>query len=196
MRKLKRIVVIAALSGLTGCSTTYDAYNVSMPSSQSGALVYLSDGIDISFSIQRDGGLGTYPGTVMEHYENIAGISFVLMNKTDKTLTIDWNKVSFKDTAGFDGNAVMHKGVKYNECASFKAPSVVPPKGRLMDVITPCYAVEFASSQYGSTWVTDMLPAPRNRPETEFGLFMPIRVGDAEEHIKVSFKATKTTKKW
>lgn len=50
---------------------------------------------------------------------------FVLLNKTNLPLTIDWDKIVYVDTNGEAGN-VIHSGVKYNERNQGQLKTIVP----------------------------------------------------------------------
>jgi hypothetical protein len=133
----------------------------------------------------------------LSQYDNYSGIAFSLVNKTDQTMTIDWDRVSYIDLGGNSGNAVMHKGIKYTNCAGEKAPSVVPPHGRMHDVITPCCDVEFREGVYEMglhikpKWVVKMLPNPEEHPNVHFGVYMPLEVGGKILNYTFLFSGTK-----
>jgi len=148
------------------------------------------DKITISFSIIGEfgtygSGFGTKQTTVYK------GIDFVLTNKTDKTINLDWNKVSFIIN-NMSGNTVMHKGIKYNDCNSPKAPSVVMAKSHFSDTIIPCFGVEWVNlGKYGASWKVSMLPPPQTTPQVDFGVFLPLQFEGGETiNYKFIFKAS------
>ena len=50
---------------------------------------------------------------------------FILLNKTNYPLTIDWDKIICVDTEGEIGN-VIHNGTKYNERNSGQLKKIIP----------------------------------------------------------------------
>jgi hypothetical protein len=148
------------------------------------ATMAISDTLaDFQFKVEEE----YYKGTEgFEQYDQYKGITFVIQNKTDSVLTVDWNKISFKDYRGSSGNAVMHTNMKYNDCSTSKPASVVPPKGKLEDIIIPCYGVEFISGTY-PRWNLSFLPSPRATPKTEFGVYMPLQFGTLSKNYEFNF---------
>jgi hypothetical protein len=131
-------------------------------------------------------------------YTSYHGIGFSIVNKTNLPLTIDWNRVSYIDTNGNSGNCVMHTGLKYNECSNEKAPSVIPPHGRMSDVITPCRYLKFLDGNCGNgiylepRWVVDgMLPNPEYYSTVTFGVFMPLKIGEKTYNYTFMFSGTR-----
>lgn len=83
-------------------------------------------------------------------------IIFSLENKTEFPIQIAWTEAAFVDPKG-ESQPVMHSGVKYTDCTSPKAPSVLVAKGHLSDEIVPCNYVHFGYS----SWVEgSYLPNP------------------------------------
>lgn len=81
-------------------------------------------------------------------------VLFELENRSEYPVQISWTEAAFVDPKG-QSQPVMHTGVKYTDCTSPKAPSVLVAKGRLTDVIVPCNYVKMGYS----SWVElDFLP--------------------------------------
>ena len=184
MKKSLKIFLLFLVACLVGCAPQI-GYRFTMTKPSADSRLFYSDGyIDVRFVLSET----WYKGVEgMKQYDNFDGVAFVLTNKTNEVMTIDWNKISFKDYTGSSGNAVMHKGIKYNECSSIKNPTTIPPKGQLSDIIIPCYAVDFT----GSAWKVHMLPSPRKMPTAEFGIYMQIKVGETVHNYEFEFRATK-----
>ncbi len=182
MKIFNKIFVAAIVISIFGCAPQIGYRFSLMKPMQDQGMVYSDEKIDIRFAMSET----WYKGVEgMKQYDNYDGISFLLKNKTNEVITIDWNKVSFKDYTGSSGNAVMHKGIKYIDCSSIKNPTVVPPKGQLNDIITPCYAVALTASR----WQIHMLSSPRKMPTADFGFFIPIRIGEIEHNYVFEFRA-------
>ncbi|MDY6791132.1 MAG: hypothetical protein SWH54_07680 [Thermodesulfobacteriota bacterium] len=190
------LIIFCFMSFLAACAPQLGGYNFSMVPQASNpnkhtfdasSMTYSDDKISIKFSESKT----WYMGVVgMSQYDNYDGISFSLQNKTNDVLTIDWNKMSFTDFFGRSGNAVMHQGVKYNECNGFKVPTSIPPKGLISDIIIPCYGLKFISA-VSPRWEAHMLPNPAKIPNVKFGIFMPIQIGNQFHNYQFSFKGSK-----
>lgn len=61
---------------------------------------------------------------------------FILLNKTNYPLTIDWDKIICVDTEGEIGN-VIHNGTKYNERNSGQLKTIIPKMAKLNDFLVP-----------------------------------------------------------
>jgi hypothetical protein len=83
-------------------------------------------------------------------------IGFVLKNKTDNPISIDWNQVSYIDIAG-SSHKVMHEGVKYVTRSEPQSPSLIPPTANLKDIVFPIDYVSYSSSRYSSGWKEEAL---------------------------------------
>ena len=148
----------------------------------SSIMTYSDSLIEFTFNLVGQAGNG-YDGPSYIY----SGISFILINKTDSIVTLDWNKISFIDGNGSSGNSVMHTGIKYNECSSSKPSTTIPPRGKLTDDITPCYGLHFFSSQYGSYWHASALPLAGDNTNIKFGVFIPIAIGTILKNYTFSF---------
>ncbi len=80
------------------------------------------------------------------------GVEFDLSNKTEFPIRIPWNDAAF---VGVDGRSqpVMHLGMKYTDCNSQKAPSVIVSRGSVTDAAFPCSNIHFSSGD----WITESL---------------------------------------
>jgi hypothetical protein len=155
------------------------AKTISSPTGQdknSVKMLYADSMANFEFRI-IGGPLGGYPGDNMG--TNYRGISIVISNNTDSIITIDWNRVTFIDPNGTSGNSVMHNNIKYTDCSSNKSPSIISPKGRLVDDIVPCYGVRFNSGGDFSLagWEVKMIPDASEIKNVTFGLYLPIQFG-------------------
>ena len=183
---IRKLSVIALLT-LAACAPK--AYNFSLstpPPKEPATLLFEDEKIKVEFKMSETSELGVDGIT---QYRNYEGIGFTLINKTDQMLTVDWNKVSFKDRTGSYGNTVMHKGVKYTDCSGEKPPSTVPPKGKLTDVITPCYGVKLVQDGLKLDWKVGMLPSPSSSPSVEFGVLIPVVFGADSVNYDFTFAA-------
>ena len=72
---------------------------------------------------------------------------FVLLNKTNSPLTIDWDKIIFVDTEGEAGN-VIHSGVKYIDRNNGQLKTIVPKMAKLNDFLIPSKNCVFNNGSY------------------------------------------------
>jgi hypothetical protein len=78
-----------------------------------------------------------------------SSIGFVLQNKSNSTLKINWDGASFVDASG-ESRRVMHSGVKFMTRDEPQPPSVIAKGGTLTDSITPTDAVVYGSEGWGT----------------------------------------------
>jgi hypothetical protein len=175
-----------------GCATTqlpgYD-FAILKPKTNPG-LTYSDDKIAVVFKIKDDPYEVNVEG--WKQYKRYKGIGFLMQNLTKEVLILDWNKIAFTAPDGNSSN-VTHGGIKYHECSNLKAPSIIPPNGKIEDVILPCYAVKWvddSSLRWGSGpagWNISVFPSPRTNPEISFGIFMPIQIGEKIINYEFAF---------
>lgn len=189
MKKILTILVFISLISFVGCAPQIGYKFTMIKPTINPKMIYSNDYISIAFVLSET----WYKGVEgMKQYDNFDGISFILTNKTNEVMTIDWNKISFKDYTGSSGNAVMHKGIKYKDCSSIKSPTTIPSKGKLSDIIIPCYGVKFKDyGRSGAKWEIHMLPSPRKMAAVVFGIFIPIQIGDDVHNYEFEFQATR-----
>ena len=81
--------------------------------------------------------------------------SFELKNKSNYSIKIPWDEVTYINTSGHVGR-VMHSGVKYIDRNNSQPASIIPKGTSLSDIIQPTDNVYYASGQYGG-WRTNNL---------------------------------------
>ena len=118
-------------------------------------------------------------------------IAFLLRNKTDNPISIDWNQVSYIDLSG-GSHKVMHEGVKYITRSESQPPSIIPPTANLKDIVFPIDYVSYSSSRYSSGWREEPLfpegPAAAKYKGGTFSVFMPLVVNGSAKNYLFSFK--------
>lgn len=70
--------------------------------------------------------------------------NFTLKNKSNHTLKINWDDISYVDTTGKTGR-VMHSGVKYTDRNNSQPSSTVPKGASLSDLLLPTDNVYYES---------------------------------------------------
>lgn len=98
-------------------------------------------------------------------------MGFVLTNKTQTSLRLNWDHAAFVDFAGKSGR-VMHGGVRFLERDKSLPPSVVAAGGNLQDFVVPVDNVSWT----GQSWrIEPMLPAVWGRTEAELKAKAPAK---------------------
>jgi hypothetical protein len=156
------------------CTPRY-AYKCNFSLSQpviSNNLSYSDSLIDIIFTINTDR----------------AEIGFVLNNKSDKTIKLNWDDFSY---VSIDNNAnrVMHTGVRYIERDKSQAPTTIPSGTKLVDGLTPVECI-----YYSAGWQTTSLFANYKKNELEnkdISIYMPMLLGDQLKEYTFRFHINK-----
>jgi uncharacterized protein YcfL len=112
-------------------------------------------------------------------------IQFVLKNKTENPITIDWNKVSYIDVS-MESHRVMHTGVRYIERDKPQAPTIIPPTAKVEDEIIPVDKVFYG--EYLDTWLVrpffPLGPEALSYKGKSFSIFMPLEInGVVKNHL-------------
>lgn len=91
-------------------------------------------------------------------YVNMKKFNFTLKNKSNHTLKINWDDISYVDYKGSTGR-VMHAGVKYTERNNSQPSSTIPKGATLDDMLLPTENVSYTSpTKYTSGgWVENYL---------------------------------------
>lgn len=117
-------------------------------------------------------------------------ISFVLQNKTDQPIKIDWNQVSYVDVLG-ESHRVMHSGSRYIERDKPQAPTIIPPTARIQDIVFPTDYVYYTSGKYGGWTEIPLFPeAPKAKlfKGKTISVFMPLDIGGVAKNYLFTFK--------
>ena len=83
----------------------------------------------------------------IEWYVKRPVFHFSLRNKSDYTIKLNWDDMTFVDVDG-KISKVMHQGVKYNERENSQVATNIPKGAMLEDLILPTQNVEFLNSQW------------------------------------------------
>ncbi len=88
-------------------------------------------------------------------YVSSRQFNFVLKNKSNHTIKINWDDISFVDYNGKVGR-VMHSGVKYTDRNNSQPATTIPKNANIEDILLPTDNVYFLSGQYGG-WQEKLL---------------------------------------
>jgi hypothetical protein len=108
-------------------------------------------------------------------YVSSKQFNFKLTNKSNHTIKINWDDISFVDYDGKVGR-VMHAGVKYTDRNSSQPASTVPKGASIDDILLPTENVYYVSGQYGGWRESYLVPCVYKTPEA-FNAEAPSLVG-------------------
>ena len=160
---MKKIVLLFSLLALlTSCGTTYQArYAVGLNSVESPADAKQQFGETkvVNFT-EADLTKYRYEDDFIDivWYVGLKQVNFVLKNKSDHTIKINWDDISYVDIKGNTGR-VMHSGVKYVDRSASQPASSVPKGASLSDILLPVDNVYYVSGQYGGWREKLLIPA-------------------------------------
>ena len=160
---MKKIVLLFSLLALlTSCGTTYQArYAVGLNSVESPADAKQQFGETkvVNFT-EADLTKYRYEDDFIDivWYVGLKQFNFVLKNKSDHTIKINWDDISYVDIKGNTGR-VMHSGVKYVDRSASQPASSVPKGASLSDILLPVDNVYYVSGQYGGWREKLLIPA-------------------------------------
>lgn len=182
---MKKLILIAfAITSLTSCYTThtvpYSSYSYNMLDSTkqvvdtSSTLSYVDSLINAVFTIGKK------------------DISFVMRNKTEKTMKILWDESLFIQNG--ISEKVMHSGVKFIDRNQSMPATVIPPNTLHTDIIIPSNKVYWREgyySQYGSSpggWEQKDLFPESTEKGTQFSVYMPMVVNGGMKDYTFNFQ--------
>ena len=133
-------------------------------------LKYSDSVIDVSFK--------------MSQYDS--NIDLLLMNKTNSPIKIDWNQVSFVSMSG-KAVKVIHEGIKLINSGEMQAPTYIPPKATLSDIIAPT-----SNFYWNKGWeYIPILPkgqAALSSVGQTFSVYLPMEINGQLKHYNFVFK--------
>ena len=160
---MKKIVLLFSLLALlTSCGTTYQArYAVGLNSVESPADAKQQFGETkvVNFT-EADLTKYRYEDDFIDivWYVGQKQFNFVLKNKSNHTIKINWDDISYVDIKGNTGR-VMHSGVKYIDRNASQPASSVPKGASLSDIVLPVDNVYYVNGQYGGWREKLLIPA-------------------------------------
>lgn len=116
-------------------------------------------------------------------------IDFVLKNKTDNPLIIDWNKMSYVDVLN-KSHKILHEGVKYIDKNSSLSPTTIPPTANIEDFVFPTDNISYVSGKYGG-WMQELLFPQGQKAKyfsgKTFSVFMPMEINGTQKNYFFTF---------
>lgn len=112
---------------------------------------------------------------------------FVLLNKTEERMTVDWDKIVYIDTESMTGN-VIHGGINYSRRKEGQIKSILPKSSKISDFLVPsdnCYLGNFG---WNETYLfpcvyknkKEMWEKANNYIGSQMRIEMPLLIGDKE----------------
>lgn len=84
-------------------------------------------------------------------YVSSKRLNFTLKNKSDHSLKINWDDISYVDIKGQVGR-VMHSGVKYTDRNNSQPATTIPKGASISDILVPTNNVYYESGLYAGGW--------------------------------------------
>jgi len=97
-------------------------------------------------------------------YVSSTDFNFTLKNKSNHTIKINWDDISYVDYEGKAGR-VMHSGVKYSDRNNIQPASTIPKNSSLSDILVPTENVYFNSGEYGGLGKKLLIPSIYQNPD-------------------------------
>lgn len=90
-------------------------------------------------------------------YVDSEQFNFTLRNKTDHTIKINWDDITYVNYNGYTGR-VMHAGVKYTDKNASQPSTMIPKGASISDLLQPTDNVYWVSGQYGGWRTSALIP--------------------------------------
>lgn len=114
---------------------------------------------------------------------------FSLTNKSDHTIKINWDDISYVNIKGNVGR-VMHSGVKYIDRNNSQPATSIPKRASITDLLTPTDNVYYISGQYGGWRQAPLIPSSYNQGGAEgmtMTIMMPIMIENVQNDYTFEF---------
>lgn len=166
----KRICALLLLGLLAGCAT----WTVQPPTGNEK----LAEGVTVTVTPFKNGNNQIF---------GFVGFALQVDNRTEKEITIDWNRTMFL-LNGQTSGGFMYEGVVYADRNNPKQPDIVLPNSTFTKMIWPNNLVDFSGGKYGSGWYHKEMPEGKN------GVYLTVQIGDVVVNKIVTFVVGKSTK--
>lgn len=133
---------------------------------RSKALLYSDSYIDVFFEIAE------------------TQIGFAIQNKTDAGIKINWDEISFVSPGG-RASRVIHSGIRLIDRNNPQAPTMIPPKSRIDDMVIPSDNI-----YYDNAWHEGRLFAGNELfyNGLGFSLYFPLEIRGGKKEYSFKFK--------
>lgn len=120
--------------------------------------------------------------------------NFVLKNKTEHSIKINWDEVSYIDINGRAGR-IMHSGVKYSERNNSQVATIIPKNSYISDCILPTDNVYLSPGKYGGWQERDLINFSKDKIGKKMYLYIPLIIGDIKNDYTFEFRIEKIIEK-
>ena len=127
MKKITLLFIV--ITFISSCAPKYYTYKLQLKKPNvSNELKFEDEKLSIEFTFKQ------------------SEVAFNIKNNSDKPLKIIWDEASFV----YNGEAqkIMHKNVKFVDKEKTQAPTVIPPKSFISDLIQPIDDIKYNQSSY------------------------------------------------
>jgi hypothetical protein len=115
-----------------------------------------------------------------------AHIGFVLQNNIDKTIKIDWDKISYIGPTGVT-ERVIHTSAQLIEKNTLQTPTIIRPRKKINDDIAPVSLIY----KRGDDWNTAPLFNGYKKEDLEnkeMSIYFPLEIGGEKRNIHLRLK--------
>lgn len=147
--KTKILLSVLAVTLLSSCFGPRFMYNVGLSNVEAPADAQKQYGETKIVTLEEEGKSGhKYEDDYIDIFWFVGSsqFSFNLKNKSEYSIKIPWDDVTYINTVGSVGR-VMHSGVKYIDRNNSQPTSVIPKGASLSDIILPTDNVYYVSGQ-------------------------------------------------
>lgn len=127
-------------------------------------------------------------------YVGLKQFNFTLKNKSNHSLKVNWDDISYVDVNGQVGR-VMHSGVKYTDRNNSQPATTVPKGASISDVLLPTDNVYFVSGQYGGWRERYLVSRTKTEAPALIGktmtIMMPIMIENIQNDYTFTFNIEK-----
>ena len=138
MKKIKFLLIV--ITFFTSCSPKYYIYKLQLKKPIfSNELKFKDEKLSIEFSFKE------------------TEVAFNIMNNSDKLLKIIWDEASF--VYNVEAQKIIHKNIKFVDKEKTQAPTVIPPKSFIADLIQPIDDIKLNQNSYSqdSYWSSKLI---------------------------------------
>lgn len=110
----------------------------------------------------------------------VTGFNLLLSNTSAAVMKIVWDDSVFSYAS--IPSAVFHQGIKFTDRNNSKPPTLIPPKGNLIDSVYPTKLSYFDDGRYTMGW--KQLPVGKN-----VSLLLALEVNGKRQNLNVDIKS-------
>ena len=195
-------LVVFALLSLQSCYTTHSLYGaiydiaLSSVESPSDAKKQFGETKIVNYTVRVD--KYNYEDDYIDivWYVTKDRFNFELKNKTNHTLKINWDEVTYVDATG-SAKRVIHQGIKYSERDREQPSSIIPRSTRVEDCLIPADNIYLHS--YWNKWTEHNIISIESSSKEKLislaeqyngkkvSIMMPIRIEDTQNDYIFEF---------